>query len=632
MEEALESILLDKSACIFTMGKSLPSYSSTIMYDTAQYYLFDPHSRNEAGMPTSDCCAALSVHRDLDRHLSAMFDNLKDIPFEVAEISVIEDNTDRDISDFEGFSEVSDGDLACRLYLAQEISDVSSVSSVSMSSISLLAMDSISDITHVDEPNTVTLKPAFTATARLVLISDQSGVTQHTGHSEEPLTVGGCGDQSGVTKHTGHSVDPLTGGGCGDQSGVTQHTGHSVDPLTGGGCGDQSGVTQHTGHSVEPLTVGGCGDQSGVTQHTGHSVAPLSGGGCGDQSGVTQHTGHSDDALTVGGCGDQSGVIQHTGHSVAHLSDGGCGDQSGVTRHTGHLEEPLTVVGCGDQSGVTQHTGHSVDPVTVGGCGDQCGVTQHTSHSVDPLSDGGCGDQSGVTQHTGHLEEPLTFGGCGDQCGVTQHAGHLHEPISVRGCCDQTGEGQIKRCRKRINREEGGDQRATIFHEFWGSSSYVKQKEFICNSVTETKVERRLIRDKIQIDRKISRKYLFTVDGKKIDDCQQFNIDTLDISVSAVSTATHKPPPLAHISCNDKRGKHSNRRNRIPQELMMSKYLEQGLNLSKIYTLYTEKCESRNDCPVKESMYRHILNTQYNIAFNKPLKDMCDFCFQYTNM
>ncbi|WAR30898.1 hypothetical protein MAR_033440, partial [Mya arenaria] len=88
-----------------------------------------------------------------------------------------------------------------------------------------------------------------------------------------------------------------------------------------------------------------------------------------------------------------------------------------------------------------------------------------------------------------------------------------------------------------------------------------------------------------------------------------------------VSTATHRPPPLAHISSNDKRVKHSNRQNRIPQVV-----------IDDVKSHIEKKCETRNDCPVKESMYRYIFNTQYNIAFNKPLKDMCDFCFQYTNM
>jgi len=57
-------------------------------------------------------------------------------------------------------------------------------------------------------------------------------------------------------------------------------------------------------------------------------------------------------------------------------------------------------------------------------------------------------------------------------------------------------------------------------------------------------------------------------------------------------------------------------------------YFESSLNLVKLYELYKEKCE--NSVPpkiaVKISFYRNIFNTEFNIEFVKPKKDLCDIC------
>ena len=47
------------------MGSTNPSYSTAIFYESNKYYMFDPHSRNEAGMPTPDGCAALTLQKDI---------------------------------------------------------------------------------------------------------------------------------------------------------------------------------------------------------------------------------------------------------------------------------------------------------------------------------------------------------------------------------------------------------------------------------------------------------------------------------------------------------------------------------------------------------------------------------------
>jgi hypothetical protein len=57
-------------------------------------------------------------------------------------------------------------------------------------------------------------------------------------------------------------------------------------------------------------------------------------------------------------------------------------------------------------------------------------------------------------------------------------------------------------------------------------------------------------------------------------------------------------------------------------------YFESSLNLVKLYELYKEKCENSvpPKIPVKNSFYRNIFNTEFNIEFVKPKKDLCDIC------
>ncbi|KAH3816216.1 hypothetical protein DPMN_117728 [Dreissena polymorpha] len=161
----LEKALGGMHKCVFTMGSGTPSYSTAIIHDQDKYYMFDPHSRNDAVMPSPDDTAVVSIHKSLSdlclfiRHLSASIDKSKNIPFEAVSVTVLPDNTMMVESDFEGFSDsdVSDGDLSCRLFMAQEhASDVSSVSSVSsvdilddLSSLSSINLEDITELSSV---------------------------------------------------------------------------------------------------------------------------------------------------------------------------------------------------------------------------------------------------------------------------------------------------------------------------------------------------------------------------------------------------------------------------------------------------------------------------------------------------
>src|SRR6218665_14086 len=61
------------------------------------------------------------------------------------------------------------------------------------------------------------------------------------------------------------------------------------------------------------------------------------------------------------------------------------------------------------------------------------------------------------------------------------------------------------------------------------------------------------------------------------------------------------------------------------------KYLEGKLSLATMYELYVEKCRQTDSDPVRVSYYRHIFDTEFNLAFHKPKKDFCNFCHKYNS-
>lgn len=58
-------------------------------------------------------------------------------------------------------------------------------------------------------------------------------------------------------------------------------------------------------------------------------------------------------------------------------------------------------------------------------------------------------------------------------------------------------------------------------------------------------------------------------------------------------------------------------------------YLEPGLSIQKMYRLFKSENESDN---IKCHFYRKIFNTEYNLSFFVPKKDMCDSCCKYQSI
>ena len=152
--------------------------------------------------------------------------------------------------------------------------------------------------------------------------------------------------------------------------------------------------------------------------------------------------------------------------------------------------------------------------------------------------------------------------------------------------------------------------------------------------------------------RAVSRKknsflYYLTDDGQNIRVCKTFYLSTLDISQKRINNYHATKSEAAATPTHHLWGKKGN--NTVPEEVKNGirrhiksiprveahyvradtnkEYISQwGLSVTALYRKYIEQCEADETTPAKLHLYRHIFNTEFNIAFHFPKKDRCDKC------
>ena len=109
---------------------------------------------------------------------------------------------------------------------------------------------------------------------------------------------------------------------------------------------------------------------------------------------------------------------------------------------------------------------------------------------------------------------------------------------------------------------------------------------------------------------------------------------------------------LGTFPSTDKRGKHLSHHNTIPDDIIegirkhiksfprieshycskttKKQYPAQDLNIHKMGTLCKQERDSKNEPQVKESKYREIFCTEFNLSFFEPKKDQCSLCTLYS--
>ena len=55
-------------------------------------------------------------------------------------------------------------------------------------------------------------------------------------------------------------------------------------------------------------------------------------------------------------------------------------------------------------------------------------------------------------------------------------------------------------------------------------------------------------------------------------------------------------------------------------------YLDKTVSLRRMYRLYVEECNTLNSPVQKFWLYEKIFNTEFNLGFYRPKKDLCAFC------
>lgn len=194
------------------------------------------------------------------------------------------------------------------------------------------------------------------------------------------------------------------------------------------------------------------------------------------------------------------------------------------------------------------------------------------------------------------------------------------------------------------------EERRSLHKQFWDIGDFGTQNAYLCGNVQHSDVVRLRARDGSRPPRTFMNQYFLSFKNNTIHVCKKFFLDTFQISDGRLCRVLAKF--RAGISPgNDQRGKKVNPR-RVPQQELNfvkehiqsfpsyeshytrahnpnKKYLNESLDLRKMYDLYKQWCAERQVIPVKESFYRHVFNTKFNLSFHKPSKDTCKTCDVY---
>ena len=198
-----------------------------------------------------------------------------------------------------------------------------------------------------------------------------------------------------------------------------------------------------------------------------------------------------------------------------------------------------------------------------------------------------------------------------------------------------------EKCKFKCSIKITDEERNHIFVDFYDNRDKNRQYDYISKTT---------ICDKINMGtdskRKRSFKYQFVLEDEPIQVCKEFYLGTLNISQKVIYNVHDKKDPLTGTAKSDGRGKHQKK---IISEVMRDSvmnhirsfpavesnycrsettrmFLEAGLNVRKMYDLYLQMCSENNMEPVKQSYYRFIFKTEFNLAFHQPKKDRRDRC------
>uniref|UniRef100_A0A6P7G6X6 Uncharacterized protein LOC114334722 n=1 Tax=Diabrotica virgifera virgifera TaxID=50390 RepID=A0A6P7G6X6_DIAVI len=196
------------------------------------------------------------------------------------------------------------------------------------------------------------------------------------------------------------------------------------------------------------------------------------------------------------------------------------------------------------------------------------------------------------------------------------------------------------KCKELVNEQD----REKIYREFRGLSCSDEQRQFLCSHI-EQNPKKRTTRNIEQSRKTFTCSYYFTVNGTKCVVCREFFMATLNVT-DAFMRSSIKNRSSNGVLEKDRPGKRTPS-NKISEKVEQSirdhilsfpsveihycgeesrkKYLSASLNISIMYRLYKDICNSKNARLVGFEKYRQIFK-EYDLEFFRPKKDQCKKC------
>lgn len=212
-------------------------------------------------------------------------------------------------------------------------------------------------------------------------------------------------------------------------------------------------------------------------------------------------------------------------------------------------------------------------------------------------------------------------------------------------------EGNIcpENCKLRCSQKFDFEQRRNIFRSFYKMDINGKNA-ILCNTIHGTVPERK--RKGAITHKQNTYKYFITLEGKQTLVCKRALMALYQISKKKIEVIQTKMKRKSVTSSPDKRGRHDNRPNKIPDAVkeyvkehissfpaehahysrthnINRKYLSPLLTLPKMHRLYLDLCEGENkpsSYKIKECSYRSIFVNEFNLSFRQPRSDTCSTC------
>lgn len=210
-----------------------------------------------------------------------------------------------------------------------------------------------------------------------------------------------------------------------------------------------------------------------------------------------------------------------------------------------------------------------------------------------------------------------------------------------------------EKCRYKCTENYDLKQREAIFSKFWELGDRNKHWNFVIKYTK--KIKKRRNTTEITKHKRLYTYvyYLPTADKATKRVCKQMFLSTISSGERIITTAWKKYDGIAALE-EDKRGKYDHKP-RVIDEMMIQSvkdhvncldrvdshyarkdskklYLNNIKSASQMYKLYVEWYDSNKYTnQANKRQYRDIVNTNFNLAFHKPKKDLCEVCHIFAN-